>query len=163
MKHLKKYKIFESLEDDLNKEELMDILIDFEHMGLTIELDYENTRILDFKGKDSINAFHLPHVGESYEALVIYLQEPKSKEDAVPGRPRSQEFIVDIDELEEIFEYMVKPYLEKQGLVFNYFYNTDIHDFFYFESIEKIKKWMETKDLNGKFKSTWFAIGFYKP
>ena len=69
MKYLKVYKIFESLKDDINLLELEDRLIDFEHMGLNININIGNSAILDFSLLKPGESHILSHKSEDFAIL----------------------------------------------------------------------------------------------
>jgi len=153
MKYLKKYKLFENLEDKIDLNELEDILIDFKQMDLDWDVNIGSSYIIDWDKLNNdiqgdLNQCYL-HSGE----ISDYSKGIKNQSLSIDLLRDSQISFYNIDDFEEAYT-MVSDYLnEKYNLKSNYIYINYHWTYLYFENIEAVRTWT----LGGKYLVKNFA------
>ena len=157
MKYLKKYKLFENLEDKIDLNELEDILIDFKQMDLDWDVNIGSSYIIDWDKLNNdiqgdLNQCYL-HSGE----ISDYSKGIKN-----PGYANgfkslnidllrdSQISFYNMDDFEEAYT-MVSDYLnEKYNLKSNYIYINYHWTYLYFQNLEAVRTWALGGEYLGK-------------
>jgi hypothetical protein len=172
MKYLKKFRLFESLEEEIDLVELEDILIDFEQMGLDYDIKVGSSIVIDWKlfNDDKQGG---PKVLRSNEI------DKYTRSFAKYGNSLTIEFdstgrhTYNLTETIEAYE-MLKDYLfDNYDLIPNYIYINYNWGYMYFEDFDKIKELRVTDHWQfayeklpvrpeNTFKADKLTFGFYK-
>lgn len=174
MKYIKKFRLFESLESEIDLAELDNILIDFKQMGLTCDIKAGSSVVIDWKlfNDDKTGAPKILHTRDvdkyghkrTNDSLTIEF----SNDDALVSQWR-----YNIEDTSEAYE-MLKDYLfEYYDLIPNYISIFYPSNYMYFEDFDKIKElkvtdhWQFAYDRlpvrpENTFKANKLTFGFYK-
>ena len=150
MKYLKGYKLFESLEDKIDLNELEDILIDFKQMNLEWDITIGSSSIIDWDKlngdiEDDLNQCYL-YSGEVSD----YSKGIKNQSLNIDLSKESQISFYNIDDFEEAYN-MVSDYLnEKYNLKSNYIYINHHWIYLYFQNLEAVRTWTLGGEYLGK-------------
>lgn len=158
MKYLKKYRLFESLEDKIDLDELEDYLIDFKQMDLNWDVNIGSSYIIDW---DKVNK-HIEN--DVIRQCYLYSGEVSDYSDRIEGQSinidltyNNHIFSVDFNDLEEAYNMILNYLGDKYLLKPNYIYINQHWIYLYFENFEAIKTWV----YGGKYKGSHFS-GKYK-
>lgn len=174
MKYLKKFRLFESLEQKIDLVELEHILIDFEQMGLTYDIKSGSSIVIDWKlfNDDKTGAPKILHSRDvdkyghkrTNDSLTIEF----SNDDTLVSQWR-----YNINDTSEAYE-MLKDYLfDTYDLIPNYIYISYHMNHMYFEDFDKIKELRVTDHWQfayeklplrpeNTFRANKLTFGFYK-
>lgn len=172
MKYLKKFRLFESLGEEIDLIELDHILIDFKQMGLDYDIKYGSSSVIDW-----IEFNDVFHGGSKvlYASDVDKFTKSKTNNSlTIEFDTRTDIHEYNIDDTSEAYE-MLKGYLNKEyDLIPNYIYINYHWNYMYFESFDKIKEYNNMLSQSSYLKSTKYPIsknifkahklifGFYK-
>lgn len=159
MRYLKRYKLFENLEDKIDLDELEDYLIDFKQMSLNWDVNIGSSHIIDWDKvnkqieNDVIRQCYL-HSGEISD-YSERIGEGTINIDFKVGNLYPMR--IDFNDLLDGYN-MISDYLnDKYSLKSNYIFINMHWNYLYFENFEAIKIWA----YGGKYKGTYFS-GRYK-
>lgn len=166
MKYLKKFRLFESLGEEIDLIELEHILIDFIQMGLDYDIKAGSSSVIDWIEFNDVN------YGGS---KVLHSSGIDKYTKSMTNNSLTIEFTTNyiqdynIEATAEAYE-MLKGYLNKEyDLIPNYIYINYHWNYMYFEDFDKIKEYknifsqgaLGSEDKN-IFKSHKLIFGFYK-
>lgn len=166
MKYLKKFRLFESLGEEIDLVELDHILIDFIQMGLDYDIKSGSSIVIDWIEFNDVN------YGGS---KVLHSSDLNKYTKSMTNNSLTIEFNTNyiqdynIEATAEAYE-MLKEYLNKEyDLIPNYIYINYHWNYMYFEDFDKIKEYknifsqgaLGSEDKN-IFKSHKVIFGFYK-
>ncbi len=167
MKYLKKFRLFESLGEEIDLVELDHILIDFKQMGLDYDIKSGSSIVIDWIEFNDVN------YGGS---KVLHSSGIDKYTKSMTNNSLTIEFTTNyiqdynIEATAEAYE-MLKGYLNKvYDLIPNYIYINYHWNYMYFEDFDKIKEYkniFSKSDVIGSsdkniFKSHKLIFGFYK-
>lgn len=167
MKYLKKFRLFESLQEEIDLVELDHILIDFKQMGLDYDIKSGSSIVIDWIEFNDVN------YGGS---KVLHSSGIDKYTKSMTNNSLTIEFTTNyiqdynIEATAEAYE-MLKGYLNKEyDLIPNYIYINYHWNYMYFEDFDKIKEYkniFSKSDVIGSsdkniFKSHKLIFGFYK-
>ena len=174
MKYLKKYKLFENLESEIDLNELEDVLIDFKQMGLDWDAKVGSSMVINW---ERVNKWPLR---KEIDGHCISSNELDRFSSSKTDDSLTIEFSTDkphqynFDDVVEGYE-MIKDYLfENYGLIPNYIYINFHWDYLFFENFERIKEYKKlypeghngiklgTPSDTNDFKAHKLIFGFYK-
>lgn len=175
MKYLKKFRLFESLEEEIDLIELEHILIDFEEMGLDYDIKSGSSIVIDWRefndvkhgGSKDLHSSDIDKFTMSYTNNSLTIE--------FTTNDYSQDY--NINDTSEAYE-MLKDYLfDTYDLIPNYIYINYYLNYIYFQDFDKIKdyknifspggykntvsKVLGSEDKN-IFKAHKVIFGFYK-
>lgn len=176
MKYLKKFKLFENLESEIDLKELEGLLIDFKQMGLEYDIKTGSSIVVDW------NLFNDDKTGGS---KCLHSSDIDKYTGSKTGNSLTIEFTTNdfaysynINDTAEAYE-MLKDYLfDNYDLIPNYIFVNYHWSYMYFEDFDKIKEHKslfsgDTKIIDGNtilrtsedhniFKAHKLVLGFYK-
>ena len=145
MKYLKKFKLFESInEEDIKLSELEPYLVEFKQIGITWTVSFSQSIDMNFPdGKLFISSGDLPYsehdrIVEKVRTLDIELRP----EDNFLGKMR-----ISPEEFTEAFN-LISDYLNSDyGLELNYIYISNDWSYLYFPSVENVIEHLDLASL----------------
>lgn len=184
MKWIKTFKIFESLKDTVNIEDIEDRLIDFQHLGFNVVVSLSSSTILDFDKKrlernltnnvtNLANSYHIKsseidryNSGITHNSLTIGLSGLNKEESHIN---------LNIDELTSVYDDFCYYLKQVYGLRPNYINVGSLSlrtntgggyegRFLYFKDFQSIREFLKVKDATdmSNLKVSGFNLGFYK-
>lgn len=143
MRYIKKYKLFENLESEIDLDELEEVLIDFKQMGLDWDAKVGSSMVINWEkvnSYDSVNRlvhkFSITPV-EVQSFLKTKTNNSITIEFFTPLSVQSNQY--NHQDTSEGYD-MIKDYLfSNYGLIPNYIYICDHWNYKYFQNFEKIK------------------------
>ena len=169
MKFIKKFRLFESLSEEIDLVELEHILIDFEQMGLDYDIKYGSSVVIDWNlfNDDKTGGSKCLHSSE----IDKYTKSRTNNSLTIEFTTNDYAHSYNINDTAEAYE-MLKDYLfDNYDLIPNYIYVNYHWNYMYFEDFDKIKEHKSlfsgnTKIIGSKdhniFKSHKLTFGFYK-
>lgn len=170
MKYIKKFRLFENLESEIDLKELEGLLIDFKQMGLDYDIKTGSSSVIDW------NLFNDDNYGGSkclYSNNITKYIRTRTNNSLTIEFKFSTDNANDynIKETSEAYD-MIKGYLENYNLIPNYIFITNNWSYMYFENFDTIKEFksiakdreiirMGSEDEN-IFKANKLVFGFYK-
>lgn len=137
MKHLKRYKLFENLESEIDLQELESILIDFKQMGLDADIKVGSSIVINWNWVNDEKTGGLKYLRS--REIDRYTKSISNNSLTIEfSTPGIEEY--NISETSEAYE-MLKGYLfDNYNLIPNYisFHNPLV--FLYFEDFDKIRE-----------------------
>ncbi len=172
MKYLKKFRLFESLEEEIDLVELEHILIDFEQMGLDYDIKYGSSSVIDWREFNDVK-----HGGskELHSSDIDKFRKSFTNNSLTIEFTTNDIQDYNIENTAEAFK-MLKDYLfDNYDLIPNYIYINYHWNYMYFEDFDKIKEYknifskgrygisrvLGSEDKN-IFKAHKVIFGFYK-
>ena len=164
MKYIKKFRLFENLESEIDLKELEGLLIDFKQMGLDYDIRTGSSSVIDW------NLFNDDNYGGS---KCLYSNNINKYIRTRTNNSIEFKFNTDytnnynIQETSEAYD-MIKDYLfVNYDLIPNYIFITNYWSYMYFENFDTIKEFKSIANyaLTGDeniFKSNKLVFGFYK-
>lgn len=180
MKWIKSYRVFESLKDELNIEEVDDRLIDFKHLGFSVEIGVSSSIILDFDKKrlersqtqnviDLVNKYHIK------SSEIDHYNSGISKSSLTIGLKSTEYINLSINDLTSVYDDFCYYLEQAWGLKPNYIHilrlnlktNTGggyVGQFLYFKDFESIREFLQVKNSTDcdNIEVSGFHLGFYK-
>lgn len=168
MKYLKKFRLFESLSEEIDLVELEHILIDFEQMGLEYDIKYGSSIVIDWNlfNDDKTGG---PKILPSKD--IDKYTKSRTNNSLTIEFNTTDKHTYNIIETQEAYE-MLKDYLfDNYDLIPNYIYINHHWTYNYFEDFDKVKEYKasavgsmsnfgsEDKNI---FKAHKLVFGFYK-
>jgi hypothetical protein len=176
MKWIKTFRIFESLKDEIDLEEVEDRLIDFKQLNFNVNLSLSSSLIIDFdkKERETGGQFYI-----NSSELNKYLQSFNNNSFTVNLEAKSDQIeLFNIDELDTYYNYFSSYLNSAYGLVPNYIYIKRIRGgyggFLYFKDFQSIRQFLNDKERanyhmtgrdpidQNKLQIEAFSLGFYK-
>ena len=167
MKYLKKFRLFESLQEEIDLVELDHILIDFKQMGLDYDIKLGSSIVIDWRefndvkygGSKELHSSDISKFSNSYTNNSLTIEFTTN----------DFAYSYNIEDTAEAFK-MLKDYLfDYYSLIPNYIYINYHWNYMYFEDFDKIKEYKNifSKGVLGSedkniFKAHKIIFGFYK-
>ena len=179
MKYLKKFRLFESLEEEIDLVELENILIDFIQMGLDYDIKTGSSRVIDwnlFNDDKTGGSKFVPAGSLNSSDIDKYAKSRTGESLIIEFSTNDYAYSYNINDTVEAYE-MLKDYLfDNYDLIPNYIYINYHWSYMYFEDFDKIKEHKSlfsgvTKNSNfsfigsedhNVFKAHKLLFGFYK-
>jgi hypothetical protein len=180
MKWIKTFRIFESLKDEIDLEEVEDRLIDFKQLNFNVTLSLSSSLIIDFDKKErETGQFYI----NSSELNKYVLQPFNNNSFTVNLEAKSGQIeLFNIDELDTYYNYFSSYLNSAYGLVPNYIYSKikifnrrgGYGGFLYFKDFQSIRQFLNDKEQanyhmtgrdpidQNKLQIEAFSLGFYK-
>lgn len=180
MKWIKTFRIFESLKDEIDLEEVEDRLIDFKQLNFNVNLSLSSSLIIDFDKKERERVDNRLKDSQFYinsSDLYKYVSQPFNDHSfTVDLEVKSGQIaLFNIDELDTYYNYFSSYLNSAYGLVPNYIYIKRIHfrsitggghggQFLYFKDFQTIRNFLEAKGCidQNNLQIEGFNLGFYK-
>lgn len=170
MKYIKKFRLFENLESEIDLKELEGLLIDFKQMGLDYDIKAGSSSVIDW------NLFNDDNYGGSKclhsNDIIKYIRTRTGNSLTIEFKFNTDNVNdYNIKDTSEAYD-MIKGYLENYNLIPNYIFYDYNFSYLYFESFDTIKEYksngkiintfrMGSEDEN-IFKANKLVFGFYK-
>jgi hypothetical protein len=171
MKYIKKFRLFENLESEIDLKELEGLLIDFKQMGLDHDIKTGSSIVIDWNlfnddnygGSKTLYSNAIDKYGGKYTRNSLTIEFKFNTDN-------SNDY--NIKDTSEAYD-MIKDYLENYNLIPNYILYSYNYNYLYFETFDTIKEYksrisdfsnpfrMGSEDEN-IFKANKLVFGFYK-
>jgi len=167
MKYLKKFRLYENLESEIDLVELEHILIDFEQMGLDYDIKYGSSSVIDWRELNDVKHGGSKELHSS--DIDKYRKSFTNNSLTIDFTTNDFAHSYNIQDTSEAYE-MLKGYLfDNYDLIPNYIYINYHFNYMYFEDFDKIKEYKNifSKGVLGSedkniFKAHKVIFGFYK-
>lgn len=162
MKYIKKFRLFENLESEIDLKELEELLIDFKQMGLDYDIKVGSSSVIDWNlfnddkhgGPKVLRANEIDKYRKSFTNNSLTIEFTKN----------DYAYPYDINNTIEAYE-MLKDYLFRNyDLIPNYIYRNYNWSYMYFEDFDKMElrsgdSWIKPENT---FRAHKLTFGFYK-
>ena len=168
MKYLKKFKLFENLESEIDLAELDHILIDFKQMGLDYDIKTGSSIVVDWIEFNDVNYGGIKVLHSS--DISKFTKSTTNDSLTVEFTTNDYAYSYNINDTAEAYE-MLKDYLfDNYKLIPNYIYINYHWSYMYFQNFHELKTYknlFSESDIIGSsdkniFKSHKLIFGFYK-
>jgi hypothetical protein len=162
MRYLKKYKLFENLESEINLELLEDILIDFIQMDLDYDIKVGSSSVLDFnklnKERES-GEISSSNISIHSADIDLYRKEVTNKSLTIDLFKESKISEFNLDDFKDAYDMVSDFLFNEYNLIPNYIYVNHHWKYQYYENFEMLK----LDEVGGKLgtdkDSGWFKGG----
>lgn len=167
MKYLKKFRLFESLEEKIDLIELEHILIDFEQMGLDYDIKAGSSAVIDWREFNDVK-YGGPKV--LYSSDVNQFTKSRTNNSlTIEFTTNDFAYSYNIEDTSEAYKMLRNYLFDTYDFIPNYIYINYHWNYMYFEDFDKIKEYKDifSKGVLGSedkniFQAHKVIFGFYK-
>jgi uncharacterized protein Usg len=134
MKWIKKFKLFESLENKIDLNELDDVMIDFKQMNLEWDVKVGFSIVIDWEKFNKDNLIVLPS-----KHIDRYIRNRTSDSLTIEFDYNTDSFEYNISDLEDAYDMLQDYLFETYDLIPNYIYINFHWNYIYFQNFNQLK------------------------